>query len=396
MLIKSIMRKVREVRDSLALCAAAKAEHRRDRSRGLGEDQGIERTVAEAMAWLGRAQDHSTSQDGGVARHYSLTSSWGASYPETTGYIVPTVLAFGEKQQDEALMQRSRKMLDWLVSIQFPEGGFQGGTIDSEPVVPVIFNTGQILLGLSSGAATFGEPYLEAMHKAAEWLVNSQDTDGCWRKYPTPFAASGEKAYETHVAWGLLAAAHVAGEQRYADAAIKNVHWALTKQQKNGWFADCCLTDPSQPLTHTLGYALRGVLEAYLYTKDASLLKAGCRTGEGLLSTIEPNGFLPGRLDCSWQGTVSWSCLTGSVQIAYCLLLLYQDTHDNRFRAAAFALNEYVRKTVCLDGASETRGAIKGSFPIYGEYGRYQYPNWAAKFFIDSNILEQTVRMSQG
>jgi Squalene-hopene cyclase C-terminal domain len=396
MRIKSIIRKVREVRDSLALGAAAKAERRRDRSAGLGEDQGIERTVAESLAWLGRAQDHSTSHDGGVARHYSLISGWGASYPETTGYIAPTLLTCSEKQRNEALRQRGRHMLDWLVRIQFPEGGFQGGTINSKPAVPVTFNTGQILLGLSSGAASFGEPYLGAMHRAAEWLVRSQDPDGCWRKHATRFAAPGEKAYETHVAWGLLEAAQVAGEQRYADAAMKNVHWALTKQQRNGWFADCCLTDPSQPLTHTLGYALRGILQAYLYAQEASLLEAGRRTGEGLLSAIEPAGFLPGRLDQSWQGTVTWSCLTGSVQIAHCLLLLYQTTHDARFRDAAFALNAYVRRTIRLDGAAETRGAVKGSFPISGDYGRYQYPNWAAKFFIDSNLLEQTVRRSPG
>jgi Prenyltransferase and squalene oxidase repeat len=287
-------------------------------------------------------------------------------------------------------------MLDWLVRIQLPEGGFQGGTIGSKPVVPVTFNTGQILLGLASGAARFGEPYLEAMHKAAEWLVNSQDSDGCWRKHPTPFATPGEKAYETHVAWGLLEAAYVTREKRYVDAAIRNVYWALTRQHRNGWLADCCLTDGSQPLTHTLGYALRGILEAYRYTKDLSLLEAGLRTGTGLLRAVEPNGFLPGRLASGWKGTVSWACLTGSVQIAYCWLLLYQDIKDSRFRDAAFAVNRYVRRTVRLDSDIETRGAIKGSFPIYGDYGRYEYLNWAAKFFIDSNLLEQTVRRSEG
>ncbi len=34
------------------------------------------------------------------------------------------------------------------------------------------------------------------------------------------------------------------------------------------------------------------------------------------------------------------------------------------------------------------RGGIKGSFPVNGAYGRYQYLNWAAKFFMDSLMLE--------
>jgi hypothetical protein len=380
----------------VSLPSAARQERLRDQSGGLAEDRGIERTIAASIAWLGRAQDYSATQDGGVSRHYSLISGWGPSYPETTGYIIPTMLAVGEKQKDEALIQRSRHMLDWLISIQFPAGGFQAGTIDHKPRVPVTFNTGQILLGLSSGAAKFGEPYLSAMHKAAAWLVSSQDADGCWRKHPTPVAVSGEKVYETHVAWGLLEAANVGGDKRYAEAALKNVHWALTKQQRNGWFADCCLQNPSQPLTHTIGYTLRGLLEAYHYTKDPLLLNAARRTGEGLKSAMKPNGFLPGRLDSAWQGTVSWACLTGSVQIAHCWLLLYQHTKESALRDAAFAANQYVRRTVRVDGPPEIRGAVKGAFPVDGNYGQYQYLNWAAKFFIDANLLEQTVRESQG
>jgi hypothetical protein len=395
-IIKRIINKAKYGRGyQLVLPSAAKNERHRDRTYGLGQDQGIELTVAESIAWLCRAQDYSATKDGGVANHYRLISGWGASYPETTGYIVPTIIDFAEQHQDPTLMERAKKMLDWLVRIQLPEGGFQAGSIDSKPVVPVTFNTGQILLGLSSGAAKFGGPYFDAMRKAAGWLVNSQDTDGCWRKHPTPLAVPGEKTYETHVAWGLFEAARVGLEKKFADAAIKNIHWALTRQHKNGWFDNCCLTDPSQPLTHTVGYALTGVLEAYRYTKDTTFLKSARLTAEGVLSAIEPTGFLPGRLNNSWKGTVSYACLTGSAQIAYCWLILYQETKDTRFRDAAFAANRYVRRTVRLDGNPETRGAIKGSFPISGDYGKYEYLNWAAKFFIDANLLEQEVRRSE-
>ena len=45
-----------------------------------------------------------------------------------------------------------------------------------------------------SRAAAFGAPYDDAMRRAADWLVATQDADGCWRRYPTPFAEPGEKA----------------------------------------------------------------------------------------------------------------------------------------------------------------------------------------------------------
>jgi hypothetical protein len=75
--------------------------------------------------------------------------------------------------------------------------------------------------------------------------------------------------------------------------------------------------------------------------------------------------------------------------MAACWLLLYRETGNPRFREAALAANRYVRGTVRLDGPPETRGAVKGSFPVSGGYVRFQYPNWACKFFIDAISLER-------
>lgn len=391
MMVRRVLRSLRALHTYLRLPAAAKAERRHDASGLPAQDPGLERGIDEAVAWLGRAQDHSASADGGVARHYSLITGWASSYPETTGYIIPTMLAYAKARGDETAHWRAKRMLDWLLSIQFPEGGFQAGTISSRPTVPVTFNTGQILLGLASGVHEFGD-YRDAMCRAADWLVRTQDADGCWRKHPTPRAAPGEKTYETHVAWGLLEAARLEPDKPYADAALANVRWALRWQRANGWLEQCCLTDPSQPLTHTLGYALRGIIEAYLFTHEKFFLQAAQRTADGLLTAMREDGFLPGRLRADWRATVKWACLTGSAQVACCWLLLHLKTGDIRYRDAAFAVNRYVRRTMRIDGPLATRGAIKGSFPVHGAYGTYQYVNWACKFFIDASILEQVVR----
>jgi len=380
-----------EAKANFQLPARAKAEYRLDRV-GLPEyDPGIEKVIEEGIKWICFAQDNSLSKDGGVARHFSLIDGWGSSYPETTGYIVPTLLAYANMKDDDAIRQRAKRMLDWLVAIQFPGGGFTGGRIDVEPNNPVIFNTGQILLGLAAGTREF-EVYREAMCKAADWLVEAQDTDGCWRKYATSFAAPGEKVYETHVAWGLFEAACLEPDKPYADAAMSNVRWALTCQHENGWFEKCCLENPGQPLTHTIGYVLRGLVEAYRFTQKPELLNACKKTADGLLEVIDANGCLPGRLDFDWKGTVPWVCLTGSVQIAHCWLMLYRCTGKTKYKDAAFLANQYVRRTMKINGLPETRGAIKGSFPVNGGYLTYQFPNWACKFFIDSHLLELSIR----
>jgi Prenyltransferase and squalene oxidase repeat len=387
-MLQKLRNQLDRARAYATLTASAKQERHRDHQ-GLSEcDPGIESTLSAAFEWLGHAQDRSRTADGGVARHFSLLSGWGPSYPETTGYIIPTMFDGATRYKDSMLRERARRMLDWLVSIQFPEGGFQGGTVAAPKRVPVTFNSGQILLGLVRGVREFGSVYRDPMRRAADWLVHTQDPDGAWRKHPTPFAAAGEKVYETHVAWGLFEAARIEPSAHYAEAAMANVLWALRRQRPNGWFENCCLNDPGKPLTHTIGYLLRGLVEAYRFTRDPRLLRASCKTADALVGVIRSDGYMPGRLDHDWNSCVSWTCLTGSAQITLCWLLLYVETGDIRYCDAAFAANQYIRRTVAVDGLPGVRGGVKGAFPIDGEYGKYEYLNWACKFFIDANLLE--------
>jgi len=370
---------------------AARSERGRDRANRLDGDPGQEALIEACVAWLCRAQDFSTTRDGGVAHNFSLVSGWSSSYPETTGYIVPTFLELASQLRRDDLRARARRMLDWFVAIQLESGAFQGGKIDSRPVVPVVFNTGQILLGLAAGVREFGAVYRESTQRAADWLVEVQDPDGCWRKGGSPFALSGDRTYDTHVAWGLLEAARATGERRYGEAALRNIRWALTRQNAKGWFADCCLSDPRAPLTHTLGYALRGVLEGFVYERDPRLLDRARLTADGLLGAMRGDGFLPGMLADDWQPRANWACLTGTAQVAHCWLLMFAETRERRYLTAANAALGYVRCRVHMTGEPDTVGAVKGSYPVDGDYMPYGFPNWAAKFLLDATLMEQSV-----
>ncbi len=392
MVIRALRQQVGRALDHLALPAAARAESRRDVAGLPAHDAGTEPVLAAVMDWLALAQDRSASHDGGVARDYSLVKGWATSYPETTGYIIPTFLAWARRSGQPVWRERALRMADWLQSIQFADGSFQGGRIDSVPVVPVAFNTGQILLGLAAAHAETGR-YGDAMARAADWLVQAQDADGAWRRHVSPFTGSDrDKRYDTHIAWGLLEAARLRPDETWAEAALKNVRWTIAGMAPNGWVANCCLSDPAHPLTHTLGYALRGIVEAWRFRQDEALLEASLRLAGGLRGTMRADGFLPGRLNPDWSAAVPWACLTGTVQTAICWQLLAGITGDDTWREAALRANAWVRRSVRLDGPPETRGAVKGSFPIDGAYGRYEYLNWAAKFLADSLMLETACR----
>ena len=390
-MLRSLVEKTLQYVDDTKLPKEVKAQVKNDHLGLKDSDPGSQAVIDEGIKWLGRAQDNSASADGGVARDYNLVHGWATSYPETTGYIIPTMIEYGKLHNDDDAIERARRMLDWLVDIQLADGGFQGGRIEAKPVVSVTFNTGQILLGLASGVAAFGETYRAPMRAAADFLVNSQDDDGCWRSHPTPFAEPGEKVYETHVSWGLFEAERVDPHRGYGDCGLKNARWAMTWQRDNGWFDQCCLDLPETPLTHTIGYNLRGLVEAYRLSKADDILQACIKNADGILTLISNEGYLPGRIDANWRPAAKWVCLTGSAQIAHALLYLYLFTGEEKYKQAGLMLNKYVRRTVSIDGLPEVRGGVKGSFPVDGDYGRLQYLNWAPKFLIDSLMMEQEI-----
>ncbi|WP_287461035.1 hypothetical protein [Accumulibacter sp.] len=165
----------------------------------------------------------------------------------------------------------------------------------------------------------------------------------------------------------------------------------MSKQMANGWFASNSLSSLAEPHTHTIGYVLRCVIEAYRFAGEADLLVAAELTADALLKLIEPGGCLPGKLDGNWLPTVDWVCLAGNVQIGACCLLLYGLTGKAAYLDAARRANQYVRRTVCLTGNPDVVGGVRGSFPVDGEYGRFEYLNWAAKFCIDSQLTEAFV-----
>ncbi|MCI3953504.1 MAG: hypothetical protein K0R53_3004, partial [Burkholderiales bacterium] len=120
-MIRSTLEVVRGLRHSMQLPLSARIAGYRD-GRGLPpNDPGIEPVIQEGIAWLGTAQDNADPPDGGIARHFSLITGWSPSYPETTGYIVPTLLEYGRRYKDASVRQRAKRALDWLVSIQFPD-----------------------------------------------------------------------------------------------------------------------------------------------------------------------------------------------------------------------------------------------------------------------------------
>lgn len=344
------------------------------------------------MAWLCAAQD--ATGDGGVAAFYdSRLGSWSPAYPETTGYIIPTFFDYAAAVNDDRYRQRARQMGEWLLTLQLDSGAFPIGPLWPDwPRDPIVFDTGQIMQGLLRLYEESGDGrYLAAARRAGDWLCAIQDEDGCWRRH-TPRPVGHLHTYNVRVAWSLLWLAVHAPDGCYRQTAVRNLQWTLTQQDADGWFHNAGFTPTEDPLTHTIVYTIRGLLESGLLLDEPIYLAAARRAADALMQTQTRDGSLRARYGSGWRSDLTWSCLTGNAQAAIVWLKLYALTGDAAYVTAAYQANNSLKRHQDRRSPNPgARGGIAGSAPIYGGYEPYRYLNWATKFFADSLLLTEKV-----
>lgn len=346
--------------------------------------------IREAARWLARAQDH--GQDRGFSYGAPLDGDFQGSYPETTGYIIPTCLVLADCYQNPEFARRAIDAGDWEISVQLPCGAVQAGIYkrDNPEPRPAVFNTGMVLLGWMALYRRTGEKrFLEAGRRAACWLIGIQEADGNWVRGHSPLASKGISIYNVKSAWGLCEYGAAAGDGAAVRAAVRNAQFALTHQRRNGWFADCCLTDASKPLLHTIAYTMQGLLGIGLLTGHEQFVAGAAKCADSLLQLMGDDGYLPGRIDSSFRGVVRWCCLTGSAQTSVVWSQLYRSTGKRVYLDAVRHVNRYLMSRHDLSSSNPAvRGALAGSWPVWGEYGRGMVLNWATKYLIDALFEE--------
>src|SRR5215469_5076141 len=219
-----------------------------------------------AIEWIKRAQDSSAT--GGVAWGYrarrpvrtDLPMGWVGPYPETTGYIIPTMLRYADHCRDSDAVKRAERMTEWEISIQLPDGGIQGGIYGSSPVASSTFVTGQVIFGFVALYKRTNDARIRtAAIRAGDWLLSCMDDTGRFFRGHSLFCAPGAKVYEVRTGLALAELGDALGVRKYREAASKIADFALSRQNPNGWFGENDLDFHDRPLTHTIGYTLEGL-----------------------------------------------------------------------------------------------------------------------------------------
>jgi len=341
-----------------------------------------------AAAWLARAQD--ASSDGGVSGRFFLKSGWTSSYPETTGYIVPTFLALA-RELDPTFHSRAERCVAFLLGVQLEEGAFPGGELAENRTRASVFNTAQIINGLVAWhSATGDQAAADAATRAADWLVAQQDEDGAWRKHIYGSVTS----YTSHASCWLAEAGHHFSNERWLRSAERHLDWVLTNvDPQTGWIERSGFGDHEQrsAVTHTLAYTIWGVLHLSQILRRDDGFTVARHAAEQVMRRLELAGWLPGEIDYRWKAArADYACLTGNAQMALIWLRLAEITGDLRFVNAALKAIDLVSAAHPLENSDPgIRGGVAGSAPIWGPYIQMGFPNWAAKFYIDALLAKK-------
>ena len=355
------------------------ARRRPGSPRGDGIDAGVR--------WL--CLTHDMTGRHGCSKGYSLLRGWYAPFPETTGYIIGTLLAYARRTGDDSIARRALEMGDWEIEVQCADGGVMEGLLTDAPKPSTVFNTGMVIHGwLDLRETSPRDEHLEAAARAGSFLRAHQDHDGAWRGDAEYFQIP--HTYCARVSWALVRLAEATGEHAYREAARRQLDWVLEMQQENGWFASCNFIPGRDPNTHGIAYTLRGLLESAVLLEDEPYLTAVCRTSQALIDRMESlGGRLPATFDSRWKPTARYECLTGIAQLGGVWLRVHEVTGDQRYRTAGLAAVERAAAHQQRSSWAPIDGALPGSFPVYGRYAPLQFPNWATKFLVDSLLLRE-------
>jgi hypothetical protein len=339
-----------------------------------------------AINWLLLAQKQMKISKG--IGSYHLINGWGSPYPETTGYIIPTLIDYGIKYNHKESLQAAVETADWLLKIQRKSGGWQGMRV-ADNKKEVVFNTAQVIRGLVRVYQyTQDHKYLDPMKKACQWLCDIQYHRGYWDQFAFP---SPSRAFDTYVDVPLLMAFEIIGDEKYKRTSNLNLNWVIYRQQnKNGWFTKCDNTNHDRnPCLHAIAYTIDGLIDGGAYFGYEKYIDAAKKAADMLLTQFHKDKYLYNRYNKNWEGS-GYMNTSACAQMAIIWMKFYQLTEEEHYLNASRQVNNWLlyiqnRKIELPD----IKGALPGSFPLWGRYEKFAFPNWATKFLADSLMLEE-------
>lgn len=270
------------------------------------------------------------------------------SYPEVTGYYIPTLLRWGYR--DLALSYAK-----WLISIQKEDGAWY----DSKDKEPYIFDSAQILKGLIAIRKLLPEAEASII-KGCDWILSHMNEEG--RLVPPSWNAWGEdkdfcdEIIHIYCLSPIIEAGEILDRADYKEKAQKI--WKYYKETYYEKIMNFSL------LSHFYAYLMEALI-------DLGEMRMARDAMNKLAKYQKSNGAVPG------LNNVDWVCSTGLFQLALVWFRLGDIERGNKAFKYACSLQN-------------NNGGWFGSYPsedktdeenIYFPHGEI---SWACKYFLDA------------
>lgn len=355
------------------------------------DDTGKEQCLHHAAKWLIRAQEQGSTNGCGT---YYFNTGWTSDYPETTGYIIPSLLRYAsyEKAQwSEEAVKSALEAGEWLLTVQREDGGWPGGYVEQNRP-SVVFNSGQILRGMLALYEHDKDPrWKNAALRCIEWIWAQLDEQG---RFSQNDYMGAIRVYGTYVVAPILDWLPHFPQQRESWNALATRHlsWVCTQQNDVGWFANCDNTQHKndKPIIHTIAYTIDGMWNAGLSLENEDFKASALVPARVLATDFLTRGILNGRYTANWSGVEAF-IPTGGAQLAIVWHSMYAHTGEAIWKEAYEKMNTLLC-VIARRGARQSKdslGALQGSFPLWGRYEPFGLPNWATKYFLDTLLNER-------
>ncbi len=281
-----------------------------------------------AMRWI-----HANTIDGGIT-HSSIVQK---PYPEVTGYYIPTLMRWGERDL-------ARTYGDWLCSIQTKEGAWQ----DTSLSTIYTFDTGQILKGMYA-LADCDKKYEQSLIRGCDWLLSQIEPSG---RIQTPTTAAFANEGSEYIHLYAIEALKLTGIKYKRVEYTKASSRALSYYLKHQDLLDFKI------LSHFHAYIIEALIDLGAVGKAQDGLK--------IIEKYQgKNGAIPG------YPNVSWVCLTALMQYAVCYYKLGDLEKGNK-------LLDYA---ISKQNAS---GGFHGGSGWFVTYFKKQEISWPVKYLLDA------------
>lgn len=270
-----------------------------------------------------------------------VTNKSDKPYPEVSGYLIPSLLNWGERRQAHSIAR-------WLLSVQNSDGSWS----DPSGRMPYTFDTGQILKGLITlvdNQPDFRIPIING----CEWILRQVEQSG---RVTTPDKSDWDlpgggvvpESIHLYALEPLIEATRRWGDQRYAEAVSRALDYYLSQPD----------VGPFNTLSHFHAYVMEALVD----------LGRPERAREGMADVARHrlrSGAIPGYRNGRWV------CSTGMFQYAVVWYKLGMvEEGDRSFRYACGLQNE--------------SGGFFGSYGRRANYFPDQEISWAVKYFLDA------------